>query len=61
MAYQIEGGNEYNNIRIERKPKGQIGAQGRGQKVKYWLKVVWKIMFFLEYGHVAYQIKGKGE
>ena len=40
MAYQIEGGNEYNNIQIVKKPKGQIRAPVRGQKVKYWIKIL---------------------
>ena len=40
MAYQIEGSNEYNNIQIEKKPKGQIGAPVKGQNVKYWLKIL---------------------
>ena len=40
MAYQIEGGSEYKTFNLKKTPKGQIGAPVKGQKVKYWLKIL---------------------
>ena len=47
MAYQIEGGSEYNNIQIEKKPKGQIGAPVEGSKGQILIKNSVLKMFFL--------------